>query len=239
MNEIQIAFKSPLVKETEEGRLKEILEGLILKSYVETGFSVDAKQVKMIANGLYPDMKTYFTTIRIDEIGIAFSRGVRQEYGKYTGLSITTFFGFLKNYMYSTERTEAKKMIPTWTEPTYSEEDKNKIAKEGALRCWNEFKETGEVKDFGNATYEFLKVTGCFKKYVPMKEEIKKRVRLKLDAQLKSEQANDPFRRNEIGKLIEEVLTKDDSKRLVSECKKAVLKMYFEELKSGGKELNV
>lgn len=94
----------------------------ILKA-IEDGGVIDTATIKRCVQMVYIELKRYpkngeidgdvmlikkellnFKNLRKNELEIAFNKGVRGEYGEYFGISLVTFFKWIKSYCDSQER---------------------------------------------------------------------------------------------------------------------------------------
>ncbi len=119
-----IKILSPISKEYLEAKFKNQLrtysdkdlefklKDLVIKTLFESGVK-DKNEDKVVAflrETLLKDLKTAkFSGLTFEEVELAFSKGVRQEYGIYMGVNIQTMHGWLRSYLNSKERETAIK----------------------------------------------------------------------------------------------------------------------------------
>lgn len=105
------AALAPKVKElpgeTVEGELATVITTVITIA----GQQADDATVFIYAGELYEKLLEDFPNVSIDEIKTALRAGVYGEYGEYYGLNPKNFYNFVKQYIFSEERKEAKKVF--------------------------------------------------------------------------------------------------------------------------------
>lgn len=131
--------------------LKEFSD-IISKTFFEAGQKTEADNLKLLCHGLYEEINKYFPFMSMEEIRIAFSNGVRKEYGDFFGINISTFNFWLKSWQSDEKRKQAQSAIRAANEveykpvmtPTEAEyEWKNTI-----LHQFAKFKKTGILTIF-------------------------------------------------------------------------------------------
>lgn len=158
--EIYHALETPFAKDMNDADLFDFLKGEIGKAFAVSGYTCPAgREGELFINEVIRDIRQICKSfaLRRDEISIAFSRGVRKEYGDFVGLPIVRFFEFLKSYCANNDRmralAERHKQEPK-TEPT--EQEKFDIEKRLALKAFNDLKDGKDISLIARSVYDFL-----------------------------------------------------------------------------------
>lgn len=147
MNPYLAALNSPkfLDKKKEEG--VQLLADLISKATFTAGQKMAAKDLTMNSFAMWDEIKQYFPLIRAEEISLAFSNGVRGEYGEFYGLNIKTFYSWIKCYQMSENRAKALiaiKQAEMTDYKKYTKEQARKMYFEAVEKIAKEIKEGGK-----------------------------------------------------------------------------------------------
>lgn len=245
--EILKALESPLVKNSTDEEVKQVIVKGILKSHFDLRFSNPSeKDLPLMVNSILNNIRLELFAIRINEIPIAFSRGVLKEYGDFMGLSIATFSCFVKSYLINNARLEAlkekNKPLEVRKEPT--EQEKFNMAKDNALRAYNDIKTDRDISLYASAVYDFLDVLQLIVFSNPEKKEFYQKAKEQLirENQIKATGKVDQFMLAKIKKVLSDLqsgeekdLTKIRAKVLAcnSYLKSVIdMKIDFEELLS-------
>lgn len=117
------------------------------------------KETNYLVNEVTSSIIKNFPSLRMTEIPLAFSNGIRHKYGEYFGLCVVSFEKFITGYLDSPERAELvkekSKLIEERTEPTASE--KFTIGKQLCIDLFEKFKMAQQLDRTALAVYEFLK----------------------------------------------------------------------------------
>lgn len=219
----------------------------INKAIVHSGYgaSLDNDDMTELITSVIADVIADFSHLTTQEVGIAFRKGVREEYGEYKGVSTRIFYSWLKSYCNSTKLDANKEFLkldaPKQKELSKEErEERRKKWLEDAFKAFDEFVETGEYKyyDLNNLLYDYLKVLGILflskKDRKEIWEKAEKIVRMKHDP-LKV----DRYQRPSMLKVIEALNKKDKSveHKILTEAKHIHLKMFVSDLRKKKKSL--
>lgn len=142
---LALQSKKILDYENKSDVLKEFSD-IISKTFFEAGQKTEADNLKLLCHGLYEEVKKYFPFMRMEEILIAFSNGVRKEYGEFFGINISTFNFWLKSWQTDEKRKQAQSAIRAANEVEYKPVMTRKQAdiawRETIINQFNEFKHT-------------------------------------------------------------------------------------------------
>lgn len=242
--EIVVAFENKRISEYSHDEILQKINSIIAKIHVYCGFEYNFEMVNASIDDLIQDLTRYFLTLTFEEVELAFKKGSKSEYGKYFGLNNVSYCQWLNGYMMSESRLKLRKQLSDAknkpvVKPEPTEEEKKEIIKQGALNCFETFKSTEIIYDFGNVTYNYLEKIGVLNISIERKFEIKNIVALKLEDANKIK-LKDPScfaQRHQIKNEISEILS-GKSETLKKECRHFALKEFFLNLLEMGEELN-
>lgn len=160
-NEVSVAQKSPMIKDSDNFTLFEIFKNSITKAYLLIRYDSPSELALIIGETLRLAL-TNCPDIRENEINIAFTRGVLGEYGDFKGLSVVTFIGFLKSYLKDEERQRiiALSMVKPEEKKIPTAEEVFEMAKGNALKALNDVKIGRDITLSGSAVYDWLSLLG-------------------------------------------------------------------------------
>lgn len=194
------------------------------------------KTLDYLTNQMFKDLNKRYK-ISLDDFALIIDNGVHKIYGDFFGFNITTISGWIKIYTESKERQLAIKKYHDLIEqqnnkPELSEEEKERICNEGAIKSYSEWLETGELPMFPYVIFDTLNSKMIFsgitdKTVNECKLMAKQQVELlKIKARKNAVSFSDAF--------------KDIKNKYENLFKKFILLKYFESLKSKGvKELKL
>jgi hypothetical protein len=236
--DIAIACIQPKIKDLRKDELLTLMLGLIGKTYLNLGQEMDSNQVNMTIDELCEDLQKYNGTLSFAEIQIAFKNGWKKQYGDFFGLNNATYFGWVNGYTWSESRLRAKRMIEdakrTGNEPKpeVSEEQREEIMRNGALKMFEDHKAGGSILDPGNVVYEYLLKKGLINFPRERKEEIRK----KTEDEMKAAAISNKDRAETIESVLKKVMVPDIIK---ANSKRTALKEFFNQLIEMGEALEV
>jgi len=130
----------------------------IAQCYAHLNYTVPP-DANYLVNEVTDSIIKNFPSLRMQEIPLAFSNGIRHKYGEYFGLCVVSFEKFITGYLNSTERAELvkekSKLIDEKIEPTPDE--KFTTGKQLCCDLFSKFKMAGQLDRTALAVYEFLK----------------------------------------------------------------------------------
>ncbi len=240
--EIAKCLQSTMIMDENQLVIQNEVTGIVIKSYVDAGFSMDERVISVLVNEIISDLKRnpVFRVLTIDEVKLAFNLGVVNEYGEYMGINRKTYNQWLNGYIKSQDRKNAtKKMLPKPVEKVLTEYEKEKIVKEVALKAFEFFKINGDYKDYGNATYNYLDRL----KLIPITKERKQKIKdeafefVILEYKNERDSKKDTIIRSIIDDSINEIELNKNDHRVIFQAKRMALVVYFKELVEMGMEL--
>ena len=161
-SEIQIALSSKMIKDIQDPELFEIFKSNISKCYLISRFAApEGIELTVIVDETMKMAKSRYGNLRVDEINIAFTRGLAKDYGDYMGLSFITFTDWIKFYLKEEVRINMTKPVPEIRkEPT--REQKFDLAAYNAINAFTGFVKGKDISIQAPAVYRFLRKLGLF-----------------------------------------------------------------------------
>lgn len=212
----------------------------IKKAYAISGYKPkDTTEVMTVVKIVSREVFNYFTTLTLQEVCHAIEQGALKRFGDYAGLSAANIVNFIKGYQQSAERAEAikleneaKKRQNTKADPT--EVEREKIAQEAAIYCFDRYAKAGVLSDAGNAIYLYLERKGIISYTNEQKAKIVKGVKAKMLSKKEFELKNTPpgDKRDALRQLINSITAQDKTGKgqLKAACRYATLKQYYDKL---------
>lgn len=140
-------FQSPSVSSIEEKVLIDFLLKIISETYVKCGIKTDGKELSVNTN-LFKEELKMFPYITIKELRKAFSDGYKEKYGKYYGLSVKTFVGWLDYYVQNVRNEDLNNLkTPMKPKTEISEKEKQRLIVQGLKKCFNEYENNHNILD--------------------------------------------------------------------------------------------
>lgn len=216
----------PNIRNLTEAEFRKNMLVLIGKTHLNCGFKLDENQIGLTVDELCSDLKKYNGLLSFQEIQIAFNNGYKKQYGDFFGLNNATYFVWVNAYTWNQSRLNAKKAIENAknpiAKPQPSQEEKERIVKEGVLKMFEDYKKGGNILDSGNVSYNFLNGAGLLKPTIEKKMEYMDQAK----AELRNEAINNKGNRP-LSKVLEDVL---QDELVTSRAKRLALKEYFDGL---------
>ena len=158
------------------------------------------KSLAAITNLIIIDIKEYFPRLTLEEFNLAVRRGLRFEYGKYYGFNVLTVHKFIESYLACEDREVALSKQQRYLQEARDREhdpltieQKWEIMKEGILTQFETYKSTKVLRDFGNASYDFLVKAGFINLTIEEKKKIFREAQEKLKAEAMVNSGSDLF----------------------------------------------
>lgn len=198
-----------------------------------TAYTIAGQQAEPVALALYVDefykklMETY-PCVTIEEVKAAIRAGVYGEYGDYYGLNPKTFIGFVRSYLFSQERREAKRKfeIPVLQESKPTIEELEKSNQEFAEILYQDYlKEKLQIEFIPSFIYDFLTYKNCFELCGKTKKELHRQAGYYLQEENKS--FNMAVLMGKVSKLSQSETGTRES-RQTTIAKQFAVQMYFE-----------
>jgi hypothetical protein len=221
-------FQSPSVSSIEEKTLMEFLLKIISETYVKCGIKTDGGELS-VNTKLFKEELKMFPYITIKELKKAFNDGYKEKYGKYYGLSVKTFVGWLDYYVQNVRNEDLnslKKITPPKTE--LSDKEKQELITQGMIKCFTQYEKDQSILDgYTFFLYDIFYADG----FLPTDNESKKKAYadakmvLEIQTSTKSNSLNDHYKTKEIKNEI----LKKHSTVVVSKAKEIVVLKFLRE----------
>lgn len=135
----------------------------INQSIADKGFNMAIEDMNYLKRSITQDILRNFYTLSLEDINLCFKMGVRGELGEYFGLSVVSFYGWLKKYKQEVlpkAYSEIKKFLPSPQEVQevvdYKKLDLEKVENICSAIILFNSESKYEFNDFGNVHYNFL-----------------------------------------------------------------------------------
>ena len=220
----------------------------INKTILDSGYgtSLSEEELANIIVSVLNDVLRFFSFLTTQEVGIAFSKGCREEYGEYKGVNTRIFYLWLKAYCASTKMNANKALIkldePKEIEPDQKEKERRQqVWLEDMYKEFDEFVKTGKytLYDTGNLFYDYLKELGLIDLSKNEKKAVWKLAKESLFRQYDPDKVNDKYKVAGYQKFINQLEEGDKSieHKISMEAKRISLMHYLSSLRKEGKSL--
>lgn len=224
------------------------LRTIINMTIIESGFAGtwEEREIQVFIMTIIQDIFRDFKRLTVQEVRIAFRKGVREEYGELHGLSVRAVHKWMRAYVAQTKK-EAKRELRLLDKPKIMElteeekEQKHQDYLEGVYAWYDEFIKSGSYtyKDYGNAMYIILDTLGL------MTYSLKEKKKIYSEAEEGVKNAHDPsnangaVQRSEFKRMIQKIADghSDATIRIKTEAKNIALKRFLVECRD--KERNL
>lgn len=163
----------PSIRNHQDQDIFQVILMSLAKSYTDLGREQPPQKDKdYLANELADSLPRKFPSIRLHEIPLAFSNGIREKYGTFYGLSVVTFEKFIEAHLNSEAREQQAKeaLIPKQNKvPDLATQFE--VAKGNALNAFQDLRSGKEIIS-GSVVYGFLDQLGLLQFSVSQKWEL-------------------------------------------------------------------
>lgn len=204
------------------------LKQILVKGFIVLGQQKQAKDIDLMTAILEEDLRKNFRQLTVGEIEYVIGRGVRGEYPDTHYLTISNVYKWLKHYVQNERGALMQKTKKQLPEHTISETEKQKIMKDGVIACFERYKKTGILEDWGNSVYEFLNESEIIRYTAQKKNEFMKQARLDYEKELESQKGViDPM---ELRSLFAEFKNTGSMNRIIPMAKRLAVRELFDGL---------
>lgn len=109
------ALKSTRILDLQKQAATERISEMLTQVYYTAGQKLEGKDLSLLTQALYLEVKNYFSFLRIEELKIALNEGVRGQYGEYFGINIKTIHNWVRAYQVSENRKQKLKELKAET----------------------------------------------------------------------------------------------------------------------------
>jgi len=153
--EISAALKSQLLNSIDDKIGYDKFKDEIVKAYMVAKWECPVGlELQVLVDETQKTFRRKYGSIRVDEIGIIFNRGLSGEYGKFMGLSLPTFCMFTDAYL--KEQSRIKLLTPMEEKKEPSLAQRFETAKNLALSAFDKFADGKSIDMEGATVYRFL-----------------------------------------------------------------------------------
>lgn len=100
MQQARQILAMPSIKKHKDQEIFEVIVMSLAKSYTDLGMTQPTQKDKdYLANELADLIPRKFPSVRLAEIPLAFSRGIRGKFGSYYGLNVVSFEKFIEGHL--------------------------------------------------------------------------------------------------------------------------------------------
>lgn len=210
------------------------------------GRSWSKEELSMLIEKVLTDVLRDFSFLTTQEVGLAFRRGCREEYGEFKGLSTRQFYTWIKKYLGTTKLKANKSLIALdvpkeiTVTPKEKKERRNKWL-ESIFLFYDRFVIDGiyDFYDTDNMFYNILKEL----ELIPFTKAQKNKCYLQARENVINKhdplKAKDSSVRLDYLKVIDKIKNKDKSVeyKIIAETKHIILKKFINQLKDQKKSL--
>lgn len=141
-------FKSPSVSSIDDKALQGFLLKIISETYMKCGIKTDANELK-VNTTLFKEELRMFPYITIKELQKSFNDGYKEKYGKYYGLSVKTFVGWLDYYVENVRNEDLSnaRIDKPKIKEELSDYDKKKLIHSGMKKCIEYYDKNFKILD--------------------------------------------------------------------------------------------
>lgn len=149
-------------------------------------FKTNKEDLDFVVRNLAHTLKTDFPNLSLKEVSEAFQNGVKLKYGDFVGGLSTSNFVFFLNKYNEQKQAIAKQLKEYTPKPTIepTNEEKQAIVEKSIAACYDNYKRTGSIVDFGNVVCKELIKQGKIEFNPARFTQICEYVQVRLDAEL-------------------------------------------------------
>lgn len=163
----------PSIRNYKDQDIFQVILMSLAKSYTDLGREQPPQKDKdYLANELADSIPKKFPSIRLHEIPLAFSNGIREKYGTFYGLSVVSFEKFIEAHLSSEVREQlAKAALVSKVNRIPDLATQFEVAKRNAVNAFHDLQSGKEIIS-GAVVYGFLDQLGLFQFSVSQKWEL-------------------------------------------------------------------
>jgi len=240
--EIILASEKDKIKDIEKKSVVIEVKHILERTIFESGHKFEEKDLTGILLIVCDDLLKDFSHLTIDEIKIAFRKGVRKIYGEYYGITVISIYGWILKYNTET-RVEAMKIKreanaiefeKKLTKPKPTREEWQDMMYKSSLELFEKYKTDKETAlDVGNIHYSFLLGLGL----IEFTDERKATIKKQAERKIKEDKIMERGKMDSISFIIRNKNMEDNSKLLEVTEKRISMFEYFDDLVVGNIEL--
>lgn len=239
-SEGQLLLKMPAIRTHRDQEIFEVIVRALAKSYTDLGMAQPPQKDKdYLANELTDLIPKHFPFIRLQEIPLAFSRGIRGKYGPFYGLNVVTFEKFIEAHLHHEVREQLIRAAGLMKEHEVPDRiSRFRVAKQNAMDAMR-LMDAGKEVLSGGIVYDFLDALGLISFSTSEKWEFMKAAKYDLTASLERESNRmvSRVKRMEIDRNLAGVKEGTSIERIKTTAKKLALNAFLRSCKLEGVNL--
>ena len=140
-------FESPSLSAINDDALKKICNFFITETYLKCGQAISTNELNEISR-LFAEELHIFPYITIKELKKCFSDGYKERYGKYYGLSVKTFIGWIDYYIQNVRNEDLNKLkISNTKKVELPDAEKSRLIRSGMKKCIDFYESDRKILD--------------------------------------------------------------------------------------------
>lgn len=256
LQEFAMARQEPPINTLKPNEVKRACAEVLTKASFDMGSPManEAQVLKFQTEALFLELGGKFGNMTLSELRSAFNKGIRGEFGQFFGMCPATYNKFIKSYFELPARGQAQieylNLLAGLKTTEVPIQIKTDISKNGCLRIFKIYKETGKFELFPWKYYDMLNdLIGVeYKGFKTLITDPAKRKEIfeKTEGEYKKQLLQEKERAEKRGRLSDAEAIKsriamgfENDEPLKNKQKTLMLKMYFDGLIANGKELEL
>jgi len=235
---IRAKFEKPKATDLLRKDAKKEIVKLLTNLLVDAGYtdSQDEKIIIHLTNSLYEDMITRYKHLTLGELKIAMNEGVRNTYGEFNGINITTISHWIKSFEASEYRKNSlqhfNKLVGMQTpRPQPTAAQKETLLQKACADAYADFLAGKDFTLIAKTIYDYLKAKHQITWTDAERTEIKKTAAKNYEQQLLTKKRSQQITQQQFEIALQQKPT------LALEMKRTALLYYFKKLKKEGRGL--
>lgn len=234
------------VKELDANYVGEQIKTAINLTIFQSGYKIDniSELIIMVVKDIFMD----FSFMTLSEIGYAFRKGLRGEFGEYMGLSVKTFYVWLKEYN-ETLKLEATKSLAKINKPEQkqiTEQEKRQTHLNWLKSYCEDFEkykkgEDVDIYDVGGVFYSYCMKNNICYLSEDEKKELYDKAKRKIIVNHNGQNAKNVWERKDFKEIVTSVVKGENNSSqalVVNEAKRLAVILIFDKLIANGINLN-
>ena len=234
----EVRFNSPSVQNIPETPLIKFIVTIIGKTFLKCGQTVSTDELNLISS-LFKEELVMFPYITTVEIEKAFSNGYKEKYGKYYGLNVKTFIGWLDGYIKNERNDDLNSLKPKKevVKNAISPDEAKKLISSGMKKCINHWSENNSILDgYVNFLYDVLFDDGYLPKDYETKNKFIADAKTVLEFEVANKKAKTRDEHLEI-KEIKNAINKPKSTIVINKAKELIVCKFMRDTWRNEKEI--
>ena len=224
-------FESPSLSAINDETLNKICNFFITETYLKCGQSISPNELNDISR-LFAEELHVFPYLTIKELKKCFNDGYKERYGKYYGLSIKTFIGWIDYYIQNVRNEDLNKLKPktnTKSLPMISESEKQKYISSGMKKCLDQYEANGSILEgYSTFMYDVFYDDGFLPTDKDFKNKMYNDAKSFLEIQLNGKKAKNGTEFKEIKQSLIDI-EKPKSIKVIAQAQEMIVRKFLRE----------